>query len=84
MLGLGAEIYLNAEIVWSVDGKPASGYNICPHFKGSLFRKKCDPLQICRFIDISVAWLVWFALNFLKFQLSGLYAGKTAGIIGVV
>lgn len=42
MLGLGVEIYFNVEIVWSVDGKLVSGYNICFYFKGSLFRKKCD------------------------------------------
>lgn len=30
-------------------------YNFCPHFKGSLFGKNCDPFQICHFIDIFVA-----------------------------
>jgi len=55
MLGLGVKVYLNAAIVLSIYGKPARSYNTCFHFKGNLFRKNCDPLQICRFIDAFVA-----------------------------
>lgn len=68
MLDLEVKVYLNAKIDLSIYGNPARDYNVCPHFKGNLLRKNCNPLQICHFIDIFVA--LANAIDFTLSQIS--------------